>query len=83
MKHEAMKTAVFWIVAPCRLIEVYGRFRGAYCRAMMEAALMMKTVSTSETSVNFYQTTRRNNSEDSHLHTRRRENLKSHNIKVS
>jgi hypothetical protein len=41
-------------------------------------ALMMKAASTSETSVNFYQTTRRNNPEDSHLHTRRRENLKSH-----
>jgi hypothetical protein len=33
---------------------------------------------TSETSVNVYQTTRRNIPEDSHLHTRRRENLKSH-----
>jgi hypothetical protein len=40
--------------------------------------LMMEAARTSETSVNFYQTTRRNNSEDSHLHTRRRENLKSH-----
>jgi hypothetical protein len=30
----------------------------------------------SETSVKFYQTTGRNNPEDSHLHTRRRENLK-------
>jgi hypothetical protein len=28
--------------------------------------------------VNFYQTTRRNNPEDSRLHTRRRENTKSH-----
>jgi hypothetical protein len=34
--------------------------------------------STSEMSVNFYQTTQRNSTEDSHLHTRRRENLKSH-----
>jgi hypothetical protein len=41
------------------------------------SALMMEAASTSETSTNFYQTTRRNNSEDSHLHTRRRENLKS------
>jgi hypothetical protein len=41
-------------------------------------ALMMEAASTSETSVNFYQTTQRNNPEDSHLHTRRRENLKSH-----
>jgi hypothetical protein len=31
-------------------------------------ALMMEAASTSETSINFYQTTRRNNPEDSHLH---------------
>jgi hypothetical protein len=41
-------------------------------------ALMMEAASTSETSVNFYRTTRRNKPEDSHLYTRRRENLKSH-----
>jgi hypothetical protein len=40
--------------------------------------LMMEAASTSETSVKFHQTTRRNNPEDSHLHTRRRENLKFH-----
>jgi hypothetical protein len=39
---------------------------------------MMEAASTSEMSVNFYQITQRNNPEDSHLHTRRRENLKSH-----
>jgi hypothetical protein len=33
--------------------------------------------STSETSVNFYQTTRRNNPEDSHLYACHRENLNS------
>jgi hypothetical protein len=43
---------------------------------MVLIALIMEAASTSETSVNFYQTTRRNNPEDSHLHTRRRENLK-------
>jgi hypothetical protein len=61
-------------VAPCSLVEVYRRFRGTafIIRAMMEAA------STSETSVCFYQTTRSNNPDDSHLHTRRREDLKSH-----
>jgi hypothetical protein len=32
--------------------------------------LMMETASTSETSVNVYQTTQRYNPEDSHLHTR-------------
>jgi hypothetical protein len=44
----------------------------AKIRAMMEAA------NTSETSVNFYQTTWRNNPEDNHLYTRCRVNLKSH-----
>jgi len=39
---------------------------------------MMEAVSTSETSVNFNVTTRRYIPEDSKLHTRRRENLKSH-----
>jgi hypothetical protein len=37
---------------------------------------MMEAVSTSETSVNFYQTTRRNIPEDRHLPSRRREKLK-------
>jgi hypothetical protein len=39
---------------------------------------MKEAVSTSEKSVNFYQTTWRNIPEESHLHTHRRENLKSH-----
>jgi hypothetical protein len=38
----------------------------------------MVAASTSETSVKVQQATRRNNPEDSHLHTRRCENLKSH-----
>jgi hypothetical protein len=41
-------------------------------------ALLAEAAITSETSVNFYQTTRRNIPEDSHLHTRGLENLKSH-----
>jgi hypothetical protein len=41
-------------------------------------ALMMETASTSETPVNFYQTKRRNIPEDSNLHIRHHENLKSH-----
>jgi hypothetical protein len=40
-------------------------------------ALMMEAAGISETSVNFCQTTRRSNAEDSHLHIRYRENLKS------
>jgi hypothetical protein len=43
-------------------------------------ALMTEAVSISETSVNFFQTTRRYNPEDSHFHTRRRENLKFHHV---
>jgi hypothetical protein len=39
---------------------------------------LKEAANTSETSVNFYQTTRRNNPEDSHLLTRCRENVKSH-----
>jgi hypothetical protein len=41
---------------------------------------MIAAASTSETTVNLYQTTRRNNPEDSHLDTHRREKLKSHKI---
>jgi hypothetical protein len=39
---------------------------------------MMEAARTSETLVNFYQTTRCYNPEDSSLHTHRRENLKSY-----
>jgi hypothetical protein len=39
---------------------------------------MMEAARTSETLVNFYQTTRHYNPEDSHLRTHRRENLKSY-----
>jgi hypothetical protein len=41
-------------------------------------AMMMEAASTSGTSANVYETTRRNNPEDSHLHARRGENLKFH-----
>jgi hypothetical protein len=43
----------------------------------MVIILMMEAARTSESLVNFYQTTRRYNPEDSHLCTHRRENLKS------
>jgi hypothetical protein len=52
---------VFWVVPLCSLVDVYRRFRGACCLI----ALMMEAASTSETSVNFYQTTQRNNPKDS------------------
>jgi hypothetical protein len=44
------KMVVFWVVAPCSLA----------------IALMMEAARTSETLVNFYQTTRHYNPEDSH-----------------
>jgi hypothetical protein len=40
-------------------------------------AVLIEAASTSETSVNFYQTTQRNIPEDRHLHNLRRENIKS------
>jgi hypothetical protein len=78
--------AVFWFVAPCRLVSVYQRFRGLYCLHHQvdewTFALMMEPVQTSETFVNSHQSTRRYKPEDSHLHSHRRENLKSYNPKV-
>jgi hypothetical protein len=43
--------------------------------------LMMEAVITVETSVNFYETARRDIPEDRHFHTCRRENLKYHLLK--
>jgi hypothetical protein len=45
-------------------------------RAMI--VLMMEAVNTSEISLHFHQATRRNLPEGNHIHTRGRENLKSH-----
>jgi hypothetical protein len=62
------KMAVFWVLAPCSLVEVYQRFRGPYCLRHQgdDFIMMMEVARTSETLVNFYQTTRRYNPEDSH-----------------
>jgi hypothetical protein len=43
------KMVIFWVVAPCSLVEVYQRFEAA---------------NTSEMSVNLYQTTWHNNPEE-------------------
>jgi hypothetical protein len=59
-----MSMAVFWDVAPCGLAEIDRRFRGPY---FIIRAMVMETISTSETSVNFYQTTRLNIPEDHRL----------------
>jgi hypothetical protein len=56
------KMAVFWVVAPCSLVEVYQRFRGTCCLHHPGTHLPI----------------RRYNPEDSHLRTHCRENLKSY-----
>jgi hypothetical protein len=35
---------VFWDVAPCSLVEVYRRFRGAYCLHHQGGTLMMEAL---------------------------------------
>jgi hypothetical protein len=64
-----LKMAVFSVVVSCSLVEVSELI-----------ALMMEAASTSVTSVNLYQTTQRNNPEDSHLHICCWKNLKSHEV---
>jgi hypothetical protein len=54
--------AVFWVVAPCSLVEVYQRFRGPCCLHHQGDR----------------PDGRQYNPEDSHLRTHRRENLKSY-----
>jgi hypothetical protein len=77
-----MKMAVFWIVAPCSLVKVYGRFGCAcFLHHQGDEGSTHRPDNgkerTSELSVNVYQTTGCNNPEESHLYTRRHENLKS------
>jgi hypothetical protein len=48
---STLKINVFWDVAPCSFVEIYGRFRGAYF-------LHLQGDKTSKTPDNFYETTR-------------------------
>jgi hypothetical protein len=68
--------AVFWVVAACSLIEV------TQVLEVLAASIIkaMEAARTSEMLVNFYQTTRCYNPEDSHLRAHRRENLESYNV---
>jgi hypothetical protein len=68
--------AVFWVVAPCSLVEVTNVsevLAASIIRALVNfyqttlIALMVEAARTSETLVNFYRTARRYNPEDSHL----------------
>jgi hypothetical protein len=79
-----MNLTIFWNVAPYSIVDIYQCLRGAYClhhqddkSATRFTAPLMEAVSTSETSVNFYDTTLCDIPEDSH-HPRRLGNLKSH-----
>jgi hypothetical protein len=65
-----LKMDVFWVVAPCSLVEFYQRFRGPCCLHHQGVR--------PETLVKLYQTTRCYDPEDISLHTHRRENLKSY-----
>jgi hypothetical protein len=60
--------AVFWVVAPCSLVEVYQHYRGLYCLHHQGDEWIVEAVQTSETSVNSYQSTRRYNPQHNHLH---------------
>jgi hypothetical protein len=67
--------AVFRIVVPYSLVEVYRCFSDAYCP---HHQVDKHAGDTSETSVKFFKTTRHKNPEEGHLHTCLRENIKSH-----
>jgi hypothetical protein len=69
------KMAVCWDTAPCNVTEALRRVTGAYCFREDDEE---NAVSTSETSVNLYQTTGRNMPQNSYLHSCRRENLMPH-----
>jgi hypothetical protein len=60
-----MKFRVFWGVAPCNVVGVDRRFRGAYC---IITAQMMEAVCTSETWVYSNETARCYTPQDPKLH---------------
>jgi uncharacterized protein YhhL (DUF1145 family) len=68
-----LKMAVFWVVALCRLVQIYQHFRrtasiiSAVSIMLMLTALMMEAVQTAETLVNLHQSTQCCNPEDRHF----------------
>jgi hypothetical protein len=69
-----MKMAVFWYVETRSLVEI-DRFSEVFTDIII-SSIMMKIVSFSETSSNFYKIKWRSILKDNHFHTLRRENLK-------
>jgi hypothetical protein len=61
------KMAVFWVVALCSLVKFTDVSEVLAASIIRVIALMIQAASTSEASVNFYQTTWCYNSEDSSL----------------
>jgi hypothetical protein len=61
----SMKMTVFSDVALCSLLDAYRRFRGAFCLHHVE--VKMEAASTSKTSANLYQCSRRNTPEGSNV----------------
>jgi hypothetical protein len=75
-KKNRVKMTVLADVESCSLVEVYRRFKDACC-FLHQRPDDDEAACTPKTSVNFHQPTRSNKQEDSHLHDRRPENLKS------
>jgi hypothetical protein len=73
--YSIKKMKAFSNTAPCSMVEVDRRFRGAYYLHRRPNDGAVRTI---ETSVNFYKTTRRSIPEGCHLYTYGRENLKFH-----
>jgi hypothetical protein len=77
-------SSTFSSVPPSRLLCRHAlwtcRNKPTFWRKILHSSSFLKieAASTSETSVNLFQTARRNNPGDSHFHTRRHENRKSH-----
>jgi hypothetical protein len=81
LEAASMKMAVFWVAVPCSPVEIYrllsteithlgtalDKMAALYNLLAKGMALKIEAAKTSDTSAIFFQTTRRNNSEDSHL----------------
>jgi hypothetical protein len=72
-----VNTVVFWDVASCCL-----QILTDGSEKLIAPIIRVMMMSSSETSVNIYQITRCYIPKDSHIHARRRENLKSHKMET-
>jgi hypothetical protein len=78
VSQQDMNSTIFWGVTPCSLLKVSWRFGGTYRLHLQgESSWQAEAICSSETSVDFHQTTWRYIPEDRTLHNHRCENLKS------